>query len=143
MATARSMPLPISASSAIMNYKVIGHLLQAADQRVACMSPRGVSSAIVAIDIICVILQFGGSVCATISIALRSTLITSISTNVLLISFGTDETCVCGTGVDAHRSSISAAMQSCNSFLMLHLRLLSLGCSRSQRFRRGHLPCPT
>lgn len=72
---------------AIMNYKVIGHLLQVADQRVSCMSPRVVSSAIVAIDIICVILQFGGSVCATISIALQSTLITSISTNVLLISF--------------------------------------------------------
>lgn len=71
-----------------MNYKLAGHLLRAANQTVLGMSSRTISSAVVAIDIICVILQFGGSVCATISIALSSPLVSNISINVLLASFG-------------------------------------------------------
>jgi hypothetical protein len=70
-----------------MNYKAIGRLLAAADKHVGCFSPRALSNAFVAVDVVCVILQFGGSVCAAISVALQERLVTEIANDLLVTSF--------------------------------------------------------
>jgi hypothetical protein len=70
-----------------MNYKVVGRLLAASQQKVWCFSPRALSGTIVFIDAVCVILQFAGGVCATLAIAMRVDLIVLIGNIFLLTSF--------------------------------------------------------
>lgn len=70
-----------------MNYKVVCALLAAAQSQVGWCSARALSRLFVAVDIICVVLQFGGSVCATLAIALRENLVRDIANGLLVTSF--------------------------------------------------------
>jgi hypothetical protein len=70
-----------------MNYKLMTRLLTAANQRVWCLSPHTISVLFVVVDVICVILQLAGSVCATLAFAMRAELINQLGNNFLLCSF--------------------------------------------------------
>lgn len=72
---------------AIMNYKAITHMLGAADTKIAYLSPTTISTIIIYIDVACAILQFGGSVCATLALAMGLQLIRTVSNYLIVCSF--------------------------------------------------------
>ena len=72
---------------AIMNYKAVVRLLAAAKLHVGCLSPHAIGFVIVFVDVVCAILQFGGSVCATLAIAMHLKLIKDLADYLLLTSF--------------------------------------------------------
>lgn len=72
---------------AIMNYKVAGLLLSRYNLRVGCFSARSLSSISIFVDVVCALLQFGASVCSTISFAMGDEFIKKISDDALICSF--------------------------------------------------------
>ena len=72
---------------AIMNYKAVGKLLTAKGERVWGLQPATLSQLFVLVDVICVILQFGGSLCASLSIAIRLDLLKLLANSLLSSSF--------------------------------------------------------
>ena len=70
-----------------MNYKVICHLLVAANVRVWCMSAKALNRVFIAVDVVCAIMQFGGSVCAILALALNKPLVRDIANDLLVTSF--------------------------------------------------------
>lgn len=72
---------------AIMNYKAACRLLAAAQLSVWSLSPRTISTLIVFVDVACAIIQFGGSVCATLAIAFSNKLVKNLADYLLLSAF--------------------------------------------------------
>ena len=70
-----------------MNYKVVCQLLAGAQAHVGWCSATTLSRLFVAVDVICVVLQFGGSVCATLAIAMEMDLVRDIANDLLVTSF--------------------------------------------------------